>query len=70
MQDIKLTFAHCRFKYVSRQDGKYKASVPDGKGARVRVGGYQTEEEAGKAVDVIRVFLVYIACVCTFETHH
>ncbi|KAL3131431.1 hypothetical protein ABBQ38_007743 [Trebouxia sp. C0009 RCD-2024] len=46
-----------RFKYVSRQDGKYKASVPDGKGARVRVGGYQTEEEAGKAVDVIRVFL-------------
>ena len=55
--------ACCRFKYVTKQAGKYAASIPEYKGHKLHIGVYQTEEEAARAVDVTRVFLVRLACV-------
>ena len=51
--------ASCRFKYVGQQkDGRYSARVVNEKGKVVYLGRYKSAEDAAKAADVARVFLV------------
>ena len=53
----------CRFRSVFRQkNGKYSAITRDEQGKVVYMGRYKAAEDAAKAIDVARVFLVCNSC--------
>lgn len=50
---------HCRFRYVRQlSSGTCTARIRNEDGASVYLGAYQAAQEAAKAVDVARIFLV------------